>query len=102
TLVKSRTSSSFDVQCATLPQVATAAAFLPTAALEAARLAAAGGVEHDDSAADVKRGTKGWRGGAHHSPPMPAATRATGDAQEGGDGGGGHHTSRRRWSFTGH
>ncbi|CAM9549463.1 unnamed protein product [Ectocarpus fasciculatus] len=102
TLVKSRTSSSFDVQCATLPQVATAAAFLPTAALEAARLAAAGGVEHDDSAADVKRGTKGWRGGVHHSPPMPEAAHATGDAQEGGDGGGGHHTSRRRWSFAGH
>ncbi|CAM9725341.1 unnamed protein product [Ectocarpus sp. 6 AP-2014] len=100
TLVKSRTSSSFDVQCATLPQVATAAAFLPTAALEAARLA--GGVERDDSAAGVKRGTKGWRGGVHHSPPMPAAAHATGDAQEGGDGGGGHHTSRRRWSFTGH
>lgn len=114
TRVKSRISSSFSVQCATTPKVATVAVFFPPTALEAACQAAAGGddcvgLDCFPAAAAVggRRGKKGvdrvrgCRGGSHGSSSMPSGDHRHAEVSNGGDDGDGVIQTRRRWSFAG-
>ncbi|CAM9154577.1 unnamed protein product [Scytosiphon promiscuus] len=115
TRIKSRVSSSFSVQCATTPHVATAAVFFPSASLDAVCRAAAGslvgaGVLPPTEAALEGRGkrwggcqAKSGRGRLYRTPSLPVTTGGEQSRGEfgNGDGGGGDDTSRRRWSFAG-